>query len=92
MALPKKIRNSGLGFPPTAIFPIFPGPLQLHHGTADTSVPVEFSQTLYEKGLNAGMPVEYYEYPDDDHNLAGNFSLAMARTLEFFDRYLKNPD
>ena len=68
------------------------GPLQLHHGTGDTSVPLAFSQTLYEQILNAGMPVEYYEYPDDDHNLSVNFSLAMARTLEFFDRYLKNPE
>jgi uncharacterized protein len=66
------------------------GPLQLHHGTGDTSVPVEFSQTLYEQIVQAGKPVEYYEYPDDDHNLSVNFSLAMARTLEFFDRNLKN--
>jgi len=66
------------------------GPLQLHHGTGDTEVPVKFSQTLYEQVLQAGMPVEYYEYPDDDHNLSVNFSLAMQRTLEFFDRYLKD--
>jgi fermentation-respiration switch protein FrsA (DUF1100 family) len=66
------------------------GPLQLHHGTGDTEVPVEFSQTLYQQVLQAGVPVEYYEYPDDDHNLSVNFSLAMARTLEFFDLYLKN--
>ena len=65
------------------------GPLQLHHGSADTSVPVEFSQNLYQQILLAGKPVEYYEYPGDDHNLAGYFSLAMARTIKFFDLYLK---
>jgi dipeptidyl aminopeptidase/acylaminoacyl peptidase len=65
------------------------GPVQIHHGTADTSVPVAFSQTLYEQILQSGLPVEYYEYPQDDHNLSGSFSLAMSRTLEFFDQYLK---
>ncbi len=65
------------------------GPLQLHHGTADTSVPVEFSRTLAQQMQQAGMPVEYYEYPGDNHNLSNEFSLAMARTLAFYERYLK---
>jgi dipeptidyl aminopeptidase/acylaminoacyl peptidase len=65
------------------------GPLQLHHGTADDSVPLEFSQTLYQQVQAAGKTVEYYEYPGDDHNLSQFFAAAMTRTLEFFDRYLK---
>lgn len=63
------------------------GPLQLHHGTADTSVPVAFSRNLYQHMLEEGLPVEYYEYEGDDHNLSGQFYLAMQRTIEFFDRY-----
>jgi len=66
------------------------GPIQLHHGTGDTEVPIKFSQALYQQMLAAGIPIEYYEYEGDDHNLAGNFSLAMQRTIEFFDRYLKD--
>lgn len=65
------------------------GPLQLHHGTNDHSVPIEFSQTLYNKLVEAGKTVEYYEYEGDDHNLAKYFSLAMSRTIKFFDQYLK---
>jgi dipeptidyl aminopeptidase/acylaminoacyl peptidase len=65
------------------------GPLQLHHGTNDHSVPIEFSQTLYNKLVEAGKTVEYYEYEGDDHNLAKYFSLAMSRTINFFDQYLK---
>jgi fermentation-respiration switch protein FrsA (DUF1100 family) len=65
------------------------GPVQLHHGTADTSVPVEFSRDLYQKIIQAGKISEYYEYEGDDHNLATYFSLAMSRTIDFFDRYLK---
>lgn len=65
------------------------GPLQLHHGTADTSVPVKFSQTLEEQLKKVGKSVELYTYQGDDHNLANNFSTAMNRSIEFFDRYLK---
>lgn len=66
------------------------GPVQLHHGMADTDVPIAFSRTLYQQLLDAGQTVEYYEYEGDDHNLAGYFSTAMQRTLEFYDHYLKN--
>ena len=65
------------------------GPLQLHHGTADTSVPLEFSTLLNEQIQAAGGTVEYYEYPGDNHNLSNYFSLAMRRSVEFFDRYVK---
>jgi dipeptidyl aminopeptidase/acylaminoacyl peptidase len=67
------------------------GPVQLHHGTADTSVPLEFSATLYEQILEVGGTVEYYEYPDDNHNLANYFTTAMQRSIQFFDRYVKGP-
>jgi len=53
-------------------------------------VPVAFSQNLYAQIQQAGKPVEYYEYPADNHNLSNYFNLAMNRTLEFFDKYLTN--
>jgi len=65
------------------------GPVQLHHGTEDESVPLAASQTLYEQMLAAGQTVELYTYEGDNHNLAGYFTTAMNRTIEFFDRYLK---
>lgn len=66
------------------------GPLQLHHGTADESVPIEFSSILYEQVLAAGGSVEYYEYQGDNHNLSTYFTTAMVRSVQFFDRYLKD--
>jgi dipeptidyl aminopeptidase/acylaminoacyl peptidase len=66
------------------------GPLQLHHGTGDTSVPVEFSETLYDQVLAVEKVVELYIYEDADHNLSSAFSLAMQRTIQFFDQYLKD--
>lgn len=65
------------------------GPIQLHHGTADTSVPLVNSETLYHQTLKSGKTVEFYTYEGDDHNLANSFGLAMTRTIAFFDKYLK---
>jgi dipeptidyl aminopeptidase/acylaminoacyl peptidase len=65
------------------------GPLQLHHGTSDVEVPVEFSTSLYEKLRFLNMPAELYLYENDNHNLSNTFVLAMQRTIDFFDTYLK---
>ena len=65
------------------------GPLQLHHGTADHSVPPEFSRKLEAQLTEAGKTVEYYEYPGDDHDITANFGVAMQRSIEFFDKYVK---
>ena len=64
-------------------------PIQLHHGTGDHDVPWEFSQMLYDEMQAANQTVELYTYEGDNHNLSNSFDLAMQRTIEFFDRYLK---
>lgn len=64
------------------------GPVQLHHGTLDTSVPVEFSQKLKEQLDAAGKTGELYTYSGDDHNLSKNFSAAMRQSIAFFNKYL----
>lgn len=65
------------------------GPIQLHHGTADTDVPVAFSETLFYQMLAAEQYVELYKYNGDNHNISNYFSTAMQRTIAFFDRYVK---
>lgn len=65
------------------------GPLQLHHGTGDTHVPIIFSETLDKQLRKAGKIIEYYIYEGDDHNLTNNLSLALNRSVDFFDQYLK---
>jgi len=66
------------------------GPIQIHHGSADTSVPIEFSETLARQLEEVKKPVELYTYKGDDHNLSKNFATAMKRSVEFFDKYVKN--
>lgn len=66
------------------------GPIQLHHGTADHSVPFEFSEILHEEMEAANQVVELYIYDGDDHNIATNFSAAMQQSLIFFNTYVKD--
>jgi dipeptidyl aminopeptidase/acylaminoacyl peptidase len=65
------------------------GPLQLHHGTADHSVPLEFSETLQTQIQEVDMPVEFYRYEGDNHNISVNFTTAMQRSIQFFNTYVK---
>jgi dipeptidyl aminopeptidase/acylaminoacyl peptidase len=74
----------------TAYLDAISGPIQLHHGTADATVDVEFSEILFEQLQTEGKTVELYLYDGDDHNISSSFSTAAARSVEFFDRYLKN--
>ena len=68
------------------------GPIELHHGTSDEEVPLLFSQKLDEAMKNAGKPVEFYAYEGDNHNLSNNLSVALQRSVEFFDKNLKGSD
>ena len=65
------------------------GPLQLHHGTADTTVPLVFTEELAVEVKQAGGTAELYTYQGDNHNLSVSFAAAMTRTIKFFDQYLK---
>lgn len=66
------------------------GPIQLHQGTLDETVPPLFSEHLKQELKKNGKTVEYYTYDGADHNLSQGFNLAMKRSVEFFDKYLKN--
>src|SRR5215207_7395956 len=56
------------------------GPVQLHHGTLDEDVPLEFSELLFYELINANQYVELYKYDGDNHNISNYFSTAMQRT------------
>lgn len=65
-------------------------PVQLHAGLSDEEVPWQFSQGLYNRLKEAGKFVEFYTYQGADHNISGpSFSLAIQRSVDFFNKYLK---
>lgn len=68
------------------------GPVQIHHGTADDSVPVEYSEILHASLEEAGQASELFIYPGDNHNISNNFGIAAQRSVAFFDIYLKDVD
>ncbi len=65
-------------------------PVQLHAGLEDEEVPWQFSEGLYNRLKSAGKNVEFYTYPGTDHNISQSFNLAMQRSVEFFNKYLKD--
>lgn len=66
-------------------------PIQLHTGAADEEVPPVFSQDLFNRLKKLKKEVEFFSYPNGDHNIAEpNFSLAIQRSIDFFDKYLKS--
>ena len=77
---------------PTSYLSDLSGPIQLHHGTGDASVSVEFSENLYALIQALDQPVELYLYEGDNHNISNSFGTAMTRSVEFFDRYLKQAE
>ena len=68
------------------------GPVQIHHGSADASVPVEYSEILRASLAEAGQASELYIYEGDSHNISNNFGGAAQRSVEFFDVHVKGID
>ena len=64
-------------------------PIQINVGLADNQVPPDFSKVLFYKLKMTGKVVEYYEYPGANHDINQSFDLAMRRTIDFFNHYLK---
>jgi dipeptidyl aminopeptidase/acylaminoacyl peptidase len=68
--------------------------VSIHHGNQDTEVPLEWSEDLCNRLLELGKSVECYVYNQQPHTFRGEGDqLFVDRTIEFFDRYLKDsPD
>lgn len=59
-------------------------PINLHHSTGDKSVPYDWGENLAAKLKGLNKPVNFYSYPNDNHDLAANFSKALSRDVTFF--------
>lgn len=74
---------------PIAYFSDVSSPVQLHAGSADTAVPISFSENIYNKLKEQGKQVEFFVYPGQKHEFINDWPLATSRALQFFDHYVK---
>lgn len=74
---------------PTFFVSDITAPIQLDVGGSDEEVPPAFSKALYDKLKSIGKSAEIYSYPGNDHNISQDLSLALQRSVNFFDKYLK---
>jgi dienelactone hydrolase len=67
--------------------------LSIHHGKADSIVPYQWSEDLFEEAQEDGIAAELYLYPGAEHTFVGaDWDLALQRTADFFDAYVKGAD
>lgn len=67
-------------------------PIQIHQGSADDAVPVEWSNELVSVLEERDKDVTYYTYPGADHNLRPAWDRVVARDLTFFRQFLKTSE
>ncbi|MEX0649476.1 MAG: alpha/beta fold hydrolase [Candidatus Andersenbacteria bacterium] len=73
---------------PQTFFNQIQTPLMIHHGTADDSVPLEWSERSVEKLKAAGKDQIFHVYPGEPHEFAVAWPQVMERTTSFFDAQL----
>lgn len=63
-------------------------PIQLHQGGLDDQVPPKWSRSLVKRMKEMDKEIEYFEYPQADHNLRPDWNTAVSRTIQFFKDHL----
>jgi len=75
---------------PLSYFSDIGAPVQIHHGTGDDAVPIGFSEKMFSSLRSFGKKAEYFTYPGEKHEFINAWPLAASRSLQFFDKYVKN--
>jgi len=63
-------------------------PIEIHHGTADKSVPLAWSEKLVTQLKAHNKTASLYVYSGEKHEFINAWPLVMQRTVRFFDRSL----
>lgn len=63
-------------------------PVQIHQGTADDAIPLQWTNDLVKKLKDQELEVEYFIYPGADHDLRPDWNTAVLRSLDFYNRHL----
>lgn len=59
-------------------------PIQLHQGGKDDAVPQKWSDEFVESLKKNDRDVQYFIYPEADHNMTPSWSTVVNRDIEFF--------
>lgn len=65
------------------------GPIQIHHGMNDTTVPYAYSVQLDEQIRASGRHTELFLWPEDDHNIATHRDDALMLSVVFFNQHVQ---
>ncbi len=74
---------------PLNYFSSIQAPIQLHHGTADKDVPIDFSERVFNTLQALDKRAEFFKYAGEGHEFGEAWQVAAERALQFFDRYVK---
>lgn len=64
-------------------------PLLIHHGTADESCPIVWSERTTAAFEKAGKDVELVKYKGERHTFAPQWPASMETTMDFFEKHLR---
>lgn len=74
---------------PQTFFSSITEPIMLHHGTADESVQLAWSDRSVGNLKAAGKDIQYLTYPDQPHEFTSSWGTVMQRTTDFFRGNMK---
>ncbi|HET9861049.1 MAG TPA: alpha/beta fold hydrolase, partial [Nocardioidaceae bacterium] len=63
-------------------------PVQIHHGAADETCPLAWSEATARGLRSAGEDVELFAYPGEPHRFDESWPTLMRRTVSFFAEHL----
>ncbi len=66
-------------------------PLRIHHPDTDESVPIAWTRRLLPRLREANVPVSYFDYPGDNHNIARNQAQVQHSDLQWFRSLAAEP-
>ncbi|MDQ0597282.1 dipeptidyl aminopeptidase/acylaminoacyl peptidase [Streptomyces canus] len=64
-------------------------PLLIHHGTADDTCPIVWSEQMAAALSAAGKRVELRKYQGEGHTFSPRWTASMDATMDFFSRHLR---
>ncbi|MBD0292296.1 MAG: alpha/beta fold hydrolase [Jiangellaceae bacterium] len=74
---------------PVTFFDQVTEPVLVHHGTADRSCPIAWSERSVATLRSLGKQVEFVTYPGEPHAFEAAWEASMERTVAFFEQYLR---